>query len=189
MNERYRSYRWKAFGLTVLLLAGYIILTVLIPKTGRIIDMYDHIQAQQTKIHSADNWQAKLETYNRQQQKLEKFFSKLFVSVPHNDEMSAIVELVFSRARKAAARIQRMSPQDPKEHEGFTEIPLSIQAEGRFHQILKFVNELEQANHLVRLSRLSMAAPENPSSRDLQVEIELSVMIIRKNRPEDTAHG
>ncbi|MGF1670728.1 MAG: type 4a pilus biogenesis protein PilO [Balneolaceae bacterium] len=188
MIEHYQTYRWKAFALIAVLVSVYMMFAVLIPKAGDIIDVYNYNRNLEYKINSVDDWQALLADYNDQQQLLENVHSKLFVSMPRNDEISAIVGLIFSRGRKTGIKIHRITPIEPEQRTGFTEISLLLKAAGSFHQMLKFINELEQTNHLVRLNRVTLSAGEQPPHRTLETEIQLSFVVIQKNRPEDVGH-
>jgi Tfp pilus assembly protein PilO len=160
-------------------------MVVLVPKFETIMSDYNYNQNLENKISLADNWQSQLATYNEQQQLLEEVYSKLFVSMPRNDEMSAIVELIFSQGRKAGIKIHRITPVKPEKQSSFTELTLILKSSGSFHQMLKFINELEQANHLVRLNRLLMSADENPVSGFLNSDIQLSFMVVQNNLTED----
>jgi len=187
VTEYYQTYRWKACGVSVLVVSAYIIITVLIPKFEGIMAGYSYNQNLENKINSADNWQSQLATYNDQQKLLENVYSKLFVSMPRNDEMSAIVELIFSNGHKTGIKIHRITPVETENQNSFTHLTLLLKTEGSFHQMLTFINDLEQANHLVRVNRLTMSAAENPMYGVLNAEMQLSFMVLPKNRKEGGA--
>lgn len=184
MDELYQKYRWKACGIVALLLTVYIIFAFLIPDATQAIDTYQQIQAKKEKINSVDNWESTLNKYDSQQQKLKKFFSNLFVSVSNNDKMSAIVGLVYKKGERAGVNVQQIKPLNTVERTSFTEVPVKITALGKFHEILRFVNGLEQANRLVQVDKIDMLAKEQVSS-ELRTEIQLKVMTVQKTSLEE----
>ncbi|GEM_PF-2347996 len=181
MNELYIKYRWKGVGVLSVFLTTYILFTVFVPQVNRLFDTYSSIQGQKEKINTVANWESKLESYNAKLKRLEKFSSKLFVSVSSNDEMSAIVEMVYSHGQDSGVDVQSMEPLESVDRKVVTEIPVLIMASGEFHAIIDFVNSLEQANHLIQVSRLDIRSNSKEDRMKLSAKIQLNVMIIRKN--------
>jgi len=182
MNEWIDENRWKAAAAAVVLLALYLFVNVLVPVMQQSRETFYHVQQQEQKIEMAANWKEKQKEYNRQEQKLSKLYSRLFVHIPENDQMSAIINLLIEEARKAEVAIRRVEPLDHIEKKAYTLVPIELNVEGGFHRILRFMNGLEQANYLVRLTRLSMEAPGEYGNGVLSVRLRLNVTVIQ-NEP------
>lgn len=184
MKTVIETYRWKVLAVGVFLLSLWFVFEMLAPALEQTTGLYVHLQNQQEKIVSAENWEQKLARFARQEERLDAFFSDFSVSISNNDRMSTIVELVFNQARKAGVRVRQIRPLDRVESDAYTEIPVTVRIEGRFHNFASFASNLEQAKQLIKLTRLSILVPDGTTdigSPVLMGELVIHVAAIHHN--------
>ena len=189
MKQLIDTYKWKALTGAVVLLFLYLVVGVVIPGFSGSWNTYQQLQMQQQKIDSADNWQQKRQRFNNQEEKLSGLYKQLFVSIPRNDQMSAIINLLVKQADDTEVTIREVVPLDRVDQEAFTLIPMDLKIKGEFHELLEFINGLEQANYLVRCTRLSMSAPKEYGESVLSASLRLSVTVIQDDKESEVARG
>lgn len=181
MKESLRTYRWQLVGVAILLTSLYVTVTFLVPQATELYAQYNHIHRQQERIASAVNWKSKLEEYNRQKKQMKAFFSKLMIRLEREEQMSAIVELLYHQAEESGVDIVQIRPGERTVKNTFISIPLQIKAKGGFHTIAGFIDGLEQANYLVKLSGLTIKASNELTNTQLTAMITLQVMVLQNN--------
>lgn len=188
-EELFVKYRWKATGLAVVLISGGIFLYLIVPDLQEVFSRYSYGNELQKQIDSASDWENKLADYGRQTEQLNRFYSKMFVGIPQNDQMSVIVGMVYDTGRQAGVKILRMHPSERIQNQNYTVVPVKVMFEGSFHEIGRFVNLLEEKNYLVKLTKLRIRAPGNLNSDQLMADLEMRVMVVKSENIEGVSHG
>lgn len=173
------QYQWEGIAVGVLLLSGYLFMRGLVPAGEQVFALKSHLNEQHEKIALAENWEDKLAEYSKQEERLRSFFSTHYVSLTQNDQMSAIVEMVFEHARKSGVTVHQMRPLQEAEYDTYTIIPVVLKAEGEFHNVVAFIYNLEHAQQLIKLTGLTLISPrEEAGGSTLAVDLEIDVMAI-----------
>lgn len=181
MSSWYNTYRWKVLGAAILILTACLSVYIIWPDFQQVLASYSYLQKQREQATAADNWEFKLAEYKGQQKELDEFISKLFVSLPEEDQMSSIVDLIVGHSKSTGLNIRTMRPLEREVFDTYTVIPLALSLRGSYHETGAFVNKLEKASHLVRLKNVTMKAGNEIPVRDLSVSIELTVTLLRND--------
>lgn len=181
MNEYFKKNRWFILGIGWVILSLLLIANYLLPKLETTIAMYHKLQNQKEQISSVQNWQNQLDDLRKQKDHLETYFSDVYVGLPDDNQMSTIVEEIFDKAQKADIRLSRIRPFNREEHDSHTLIPINIEAEGSYHRVSRFINEMEQSKYLIKVLECNLRSGEEEISQ-LQSEILVHVIILRGSR-------
>ncbi len=142
-------------------------------------------KSKKKQITTAENWKFKLADYEGKQAGLDRFISELFISLPEEDQMSSIIDLIVHHSKSTGLTIQTMQPHDREEFDTYTVVPLKLGMKGSFHEAGIFINKLEQDSHLVEIKKIAMKADDKQPSQDIAVAVELTVTLLRY---EKTGH-
>ncbi len=181
MNIQLEKYRWRITSAFSVLITCCVLMLFLLPAFSDIIDQYRHIQLQKERIVSAQNWEHILAEYNKQQEHFDAFYSNLTTGISRDDQMSGIIELIYRKAHESGVDIRQLRPGEIIRYDTFTEIPVSISAEGNFHELALLINGFEQTSYLVRLSALDIQSVNDLNSTRLLSQLEF-VFIILQNQ-------
>ena len=178
ITDAYR-YRWQTLAGLFLMLAVCILLYVLLPQAGSLVDRHAQNRLQVEKINMAENWESELTAYSERSKELEAFFGKLMVQSPGGDDISAVLQQVVSGAEKAGVIIQRVTPMEKERRKEITVLPVAISVKGTFHQIAGFANELEASHRLARISGMRILVEDLSRSAAVSGEIQLEMLIVQ----------
>lgn len=178
--EYLENNKWKVAGAGIVLLTCFLVWTYIIPEFQQSLQLYSNLQEKKAEIASVKNWQNRLGRLNKNQQKLEDYLSKIFLNLPENDRMSTIVDQVFHEAKSEDVRVLQMRPADQIKHEGYLEIPISVEVKGSYHEIGRFVNNIERSKYLMKVVKVSLTSEENSNSL-LTAQIALKVIVLKRN--------
>ena len=179
MKEYIRHNKWQLTGMGCIVIFIYFLAAYFIPEFKNTLQIYQNWQEQEEKIASASNWENRLDQLNDQHKELESFFSKIYVSLPDDDQMSAIVNHVFNEAEAVDLKLNQMRPAARIEEESHIQIPLAITLRGNYHQIGRFVNAIELSNYLMKVDEIKIREEREPGA-PLVGEILIKVIILKK---------
>jgi len=172
-----REHKWRLIALAGLLLSLLLILEDIVPEIGKTSALIGQLRDQRRKIESVQNWESRLDRLQKRRDHLKQFFSKIYVSFPRDDQMSAIVSLIYSLASQSGVRLQQMQPGKQAEHKSYVEIPITLDMEGSYLKIGRFVNLVEQSKYLIQIKQLHMK-PDEKQRAGLQTRISLQIIIL-----------
>ncbi|MEX2345039.1 MAG: type 4a pilus biogenesis protein PilO [Balneolaceae bacterium] len=180
MMEQILHNKWRLTGMGYIILSIYFLTGYIIPECKNTLQIYQNRQEQEEKIASVSNWENQLNQLNNQQKELEHFFSKIYVSLPDDDQMSAIINQIFNEAGAAHIQLNQMRPAEQTEFESHIQIPVAITLMGTYHEIGRFVNAIEQSDYLMKVDEIEIRA-EQETGTPLAGQILIKVIILKKN--------
>lgn len=182
MTEYIRYNKWLLTGMGCLILFVYILLNYIVPEFNYTLQVYQNWQKQEEKIASVSDWKSQLNRLNARQEKLEAFFSEIYVSLPDDDQMSAIVNQVFNEAEATGIWLNQMRPAKRVEFESHIEIPITVTLKGTYHETGQFVNAIEQSGYLMKVDEIEILSEEMDAP--LMSRLLIKVIILKKNTKE-----
>lgn len=184
--EYLENNKWKVASVGIVILACFLVWGYIIPELQQAVQLYSNLQEKKAEVASVQNWQHRLKRLNNQQKKLENYLSKIFLNLPENDQMSTIVDQVFKEAKSGDVRILQMRPTDRIHHKGYLEIPISMRVQGSFHDIGRFINNVERSKYLMKVERVKIMVKDSSTS-PLIAQLVLKVIILKRNeKPVNT---
>jgi type IV pilus assembly protein PilO len=105
--------------------------------------------------------------------------------LPHEKEIPSLLENLSKVAKDSQVKIIEIQPQgkDIQSRKGmYLEVPVAIKARCGYHQLGRFINELERGPRFIRISDIEIK--ENPhDSRTHKVRLLLSMFVLLDHRP------
>ena len=76
-------------------------------------------------------------------------------------DFNSIVDKIFNMALESQIKIRNITPHDPRNEKHYVAIPFSLNAEGTYKDILRFIKKLESYKMMVRVRDLNMSPLES----------------------------
>jgi type IV pilus assembly protein PilO len=188
MNNYFQHNKWRLAAAGCCLLMVYLFWGYLLPQFNQTIQLYSDLQDQKAKIASVKNWRTRLNRLNDQQQKFKDYLSKIFLNLPKNDQMSTIVNQVFKQAKSGSVKITQMKPEEQLQYDTYLEIPISLQVQGSYHEIGRFVNRIEHSGYLMKVGSVKITSGDQVNAR-LNARLAVRVIILKRSTEGSDSDG
>ena len=101
-------------------------------------------------------------------------YSAPVVSTPPEEQLPDLLDKIAQFARTAHLRVVTLRPKEDLGHvqvgpSGYLEIPLELMATAGYHQVGRFLDQLEQSDSLVRLRELEIHPGADLSNQDVKM--------------------
>ncbi|HKI47502.1 MAG TPA: type 4a pilus biogenesis protein PilO [Balneolales bacterium] len=173
--------KWQLLAVACVLIGVIMMLEYIVPGIRSTARTIDKLHVQQQKIASVQNWENRLSGLQSRRNHLKKYFSKIYVSFPRDDQMSAIVSLIYKMGKKSGIDLEQMQPGRRKETKSFVQIPITLDMKGSFPKVGRFVNLIEQSKYLIRIQELQLTAGDK-DMQDLKTSVLLQIIILKNSQ-------
>jgi Tfp pilus assembly protein PilO len=178
-----RRRRWITISLVGGLLVLGVLWTVVIPRARSAYQSYHTWQEKQNRIQAARSWKTQLAQLRREQKQLRQRLDSLFVSFPRGDQMSVVLEVLQTQARRTGIVLRQLQPDAKQTFETYEVLPLDVSLSGRYHAIGRFVDLIEQSKYLMQVEQINMQT-EDMVTDTLQTQLRLSLVTLREQGGE-----
>lgn len=151
----------------------------IIPEFQQTWTLYETLKQKKEQVASVQNWESRLTYLQSQQDKLNKYLSRILHTLPENEEMSTIIDHIFSQAQETNVKIMQMKPGTSINEDSHSEIPISITVNGGYHALGMFVNKIESSEYLIEVRQLKVESPGS-LSKQLKAKIMLNVILLKR---------
>jgi len=140
---------------------------------------YDQIVSEEATLKSDFETKAfrvaNLQAYKKQLAEIEESFGSLLRQLPRDTEVPGLLEDITDAATGASLEIKSIKLNKETETEYYTELPISIDVVGEYHDFGAFVSAVAGLGRIVTLHDFSMA-----SAKDASNENRLNLKIVAK---------
>lgn len=140
---------------------------------------YDQIVSEEATLKSEFETKAfrvaNLQAYKKQLAEIEESFGSLLRQLPRDTEVPGLLEDITDAATGASLEIKFIKLNKEVETEYYTELPISIDVVGEYHDFGAFVSAVAGLGRIVTLHDFSMA-----SAKDASNENRLNLKIVAK---------
>jgi len=140
---------------------------------------YDQIVSEEATLKSDFETKAfrvaNLQAYKKQLAEIEESFGSLLRQLPRDTEVPGLLEDITDAATGASLEIKSIKLNKETETEYYTELPISIDVVGEYHDFGAFVSAVAGLGRIVTLHDYSMA-----SAKDASNENRLNLKIVAK---------
>ena len=141
-----------AFFFTHFLPFGYV------PQKERIEALKADYEKKSTDLARARATVADLPRFEAEYEQLHQRWELAAELLPADRQMSALLRKVTLAAEQSGVRLKSFRPVGPRAEQYYTELPLSIQAIGGYHQIGSFLAELANLRRIITVSQVELKA-------------------------------
>ena len=150
--------------------------------------VYSPVVEQKDKLEKdQDSFKSQIATEQRTIRNLPKFRAEVKAleslrqialnQLPYRNEMDGLLESVTTLARESGLNVLRFAPGDEQLREFYAEVPIQLDFEGNFQQLMTFFDELSRLTRIVSVSSINIKNPKG-YQEELQVEVEGSCKLI-----------
>ena len=158
---------------------------LIIPQTGSAARLGSELTGLQIKVERVRRDVQRLPEMEKKRDELAAQYSVSSVSTPPEEQLPDLLDKIaqFARAthvRVVTLRVKQELTQVQVGPSGYLEIPLELVATAGYHQVGRFLGQLEQSDSLVRLRELEI----HPGKEMLQQEVRMMLLAFLAPGPE-----
>ena len=155
-------------GLAVIAIAVYVLL--ISPALERTAKLDGELKKVEDEVKQNRAVLASLEVFKRQAADLEKQLALLTLKLPTEREMPPLYRTVSDLAFQAGLAVMLFQPRDAQVREYYAQIPITITAEGGYHELATFFDRLAALPRVVSVDTwkvTGIARAKQPMRADL----------------------
>ncbi len=150
---------------------------LIIPQTGSAARLGSELTGLRLKVERARQEVRRLPDMEKKLDDLAARYSMSTVSTPPAEQLPDLLDKIAQFARGARVRVVTLRPKEDlgavqAGPSGYLEIPLELVATAGYHQIGRFLNQLERSDSLVRLRELEI----RPGKEMLGQEVKMMLL-------------
>ena len=143
------------FGLVALVVASYFFLIA--PIQERIAALVQRKAQVTTEVTQARAQVAEIERFRRELAEVEKRLVLLQDRLPSEKETPTLYRALSSAAEQAGLAVSLFQPREARAKDVVNEIPITLAAEGSYHQVAKFFERVAALPRVVTVNDFKMA--------------------------------
>jgi type IV pilus assembly protein PilO len=156
-----------------------------------VTEMEADIQMRQLRLTSVRTDIAKglatarrLNEFRAQVDSLEQHLDSLKAVLPEQKDVADILRRVQGLAKQSNLSIQRFTPQPPKGQALYAELPYKLQAEGTYHSLGAFLDQISKFHRIINVSEISIKAktPQSPTAT-IVAECVATTFVLQEGKP------
>ncbi|HBH04268.1 MAG: hypothetical protein A2W08_05200 [Candidatus Rokubacteria bacterium RBG_16_73_20] len=144
------------FGLAVIGAAAYFLL--LSPLEGRVSALRAQSSSLEREMGQSRAVVANLARYRREAAELEARLNLLKERLPTEKEMPTLYRTLSDAGTQAGLGVSLFQPRDPSTKDYYNEIPITVTAEGTYHEIGEFFERLAKLSRVVNVTDFRLTA-------------------------------
>ena len=158
VGELTRVQRLLICVLTIALMGGSYYYFIFNPKNEVLKTLRTKHKTQVAKLATFKRKAKELKKYEAKMAKVQESFDIAMGALPEKKELPSLLRGVSNAGSRAGLVFLLFQPAPVVDKEFYKEIPLSMNVEGRYHQIADFFFRVASLNRIVNINNVSMAA-------------------------------
>ncbi len=138
-------------------------------------DRYDSVLAKETELKRGFETKAfrvaNLDSYKKQLEEIEASFGSLLRQLPKDTEVPGLLDDITTAALGASLQIKSIKLDSEVETEFYTELPISIDVIGEYHDFGAFVSAVAGLGRIVTLHDFSIVSANESDANKLNLKI------------------
>jgi type IV pilus assembly protein PilO len=151
-----------AFFLVVIFAGAYFLL--LSPAHDRVTDLRTKNDALQSELTQSRALAANLTRFKQEALVLRSRVESARERLPNEREVPVLYRSVTDLAFRTGLAMTTFQPREPQTKDYFTEIPITVVAEGSYHEIGRFFERLAQLPRIVNISDVRLSGITKPGA-------------------------
>ncbi len=166
-------------GLVILAALGYFVVSPKSAERDALRQKNDALQAEVTKARVEE---AGLRTFRAQADALRRRLEVAKGRLPSEREIPGLYRQVTDLALQAGLAVALFAPKPAEDKDNVAEIPISVTAEGTYHQLGGFFSRIGRIPRIVNLGDFRLAGIERPTGT-MRAELTLATYLFRPDGP------
>lgn len=171
-----------AFGIVLLVIVaalGYFVISPKIADREALRVKNDQLQAELTKARTEE---ATLRQFRAQAEALRRRLEVAKGRLPSEREIPALYRQISDLAQQSGLNVALFAPKPAEDKDNVSEIPISVSAEGSYHQLGTFFSRVGRIPRIVNLGDFRFAAIDRPTG-SVRAEMTLATYLFRPDGP------
>ncbi len=174
--------------LTIAVLGGSYYYFIFVPKNDILSALTTQHERQVAKLASFKQKAKKLKKFEIKMAMVQEEFDIAMKALPEKKSLPSLLRGVSKAGSDAGLVFQLFQPASVVDKEFYKEIPLSMNVEGRYHQIADFFFQVAGLNRIVNIKDMSMTANKNKSGL-IQMRCNALTYMFEASKEENTNQG
>jgi len=174
--------------LTVVALGGSYYYFIFVPKNEILSVLRTEHNNQVAKLVSFKQKAKALKEYEIKMAMVQEEFDNAMKALPEKKSLPSLLRGVSKAGSDAGLVFQLFQPAPVVNKEFYKEIPLSMNVEGRYHQIADFFFQVAGLNRIVNIKDMSMTADKSKSGL-IQMRCSAVTYMFEASKEENTNQG
>lgn len=149
---------WNRVALLGAVVAFLVVAFEVVPRFDEVVSSAREWQRLRGQIAEAEGASAERVALDAENRRLERELDELLVSLPRRDQLSAVLGELQRHAADTGVTLQRIEPGEPVPERTHEVLPISVDVEGPFHALGRFVDRVERSPLLMRVRALDIRA-------------------------------
>jgi type IV pilus assembly protein PilO len=163
-------------GVAAIAAAVYFLLVA--PIQERTAQLETNLKTVQQEVQQNKAILASLETFKRQAAELEKQLALVTLKLPTEKEMPPLYRTVSDMAFQSGLAVMLFQPRDAQVREYYAQIPITITAEGGYHELATFFDRLSGLARVVNVDQWKVTGISR-SKQPLRADLTLATYMYR----------
>lgn len=174
--------------LTIAALGGSYYYFIFVPKNDVLSAVRTEHKNQVAKLTSFKQKAKALKKYETKMAMVQEEFDIAMKALPEKKSLPSLLRGVSKAGSDAGLVFQLFQPASVVDKEFYKEIPLSMNVEGRYHQIADFFFQVAGLNRIVNIKDMSMTADKSKSGL-IQMRCNAVTYMFEPSKEENTSQG
>lgn len=161
--------------LLVIVAGGYYFL--ISPIDTRITQLRAKNTALQTELAQTRSAVAELDKFRRELDELNKRLAALKEKLPQERETPGLYKAISDAAQKTGLGVSLFQPREAKPRDYVNELPVTLQAEGNYHQVAQFFEQVARLARVVNVTEIKLTGQRG--ARTVKADLMLATYTYR----------
>lgn len=168
--------------ITFIAIGGAYYYFVAMPKHTQLKQLKDTYHAQEQKLATFKKRAAEILKYEKLMAQKQEEFTIAMRALPDNRELPSLLTGISKAGSDAGLIIHLFQPDTENNKEFYKEIPVSIKAEGKYHQLTDFFHQITRLNRIVNINNVEVGSDKGGVSLIMSCKA-VTYMFIEKKEP------
>ena len=161
--------------LVAIVAGGYYVL--ISPIDARVTQLRTKNAALQTELAQSRAAVAELDTFRRELDVLNKRLAELREKLPQERETPGLYKALSESARNVGLGVSLFQPREAKPRDYVNELPVTLQAEGDYHQVARFFDLVARLPRVVNVTEIKLTGQRG--ARTVKADLMLATYTYR----------
>jgi type IV pilus assembly protein PilO len=178
---------WQRWALTVIPIVFIALLFYFLIYNGKgqqIAALQQEVNSIETILIQAKGKAAALPELKNRHEELEIVLSRLVAQLPETKEIPKLLIEISGLGRKSGLEFILFKPQPEQTKEFYTEIPVDMEIQGRFHDLARFFDQIGKLSRIVNIRNIKISEPKM-EGESVKVKANCLALTFRSLRPEE----
>ncbi len=150
------SYRIAIFVSTIALILVAFYFIYYSPKAKKIQQLRDEVVSLEKRIKRAKALARRLPEFEKKAKQIDKQFKLALKLLPNRKEIPSLLEQINHIGIECGLIFRLFKPAAERQKGFYNEIPIQIEVEGRFHNIMNFIYKITTMQRIVNVFNIDM---------------------------------